>query len=106
MERRGLFMCVRVKLTGVLTLRAGVEETHVTVPAHASIMDVVEELSREYGSQVRPALLNGDRLRSDTVAVRESGGSGTTQRLASDSVVTPGDTVRFQFEDPDQPLYV
>lgn len=96
-------MCVRVKLTGVLTLRAGIDESSVFVPEHATITDVVEELSRECGKQVRPALLKGDRLRSDTVAVRESHGS--TQRVASDSVVEPGDTVRFQFEDPDQRLY-
>lgn len=96
-------MCVRVKLTGVLTLRAGIDESSVFVPEHATITDVVEELSRECGQQVRPALLKGDRLRSDTVAVRESHES--TQRLSSDSVVESGDTVRFQFEDPDQRLY-
>lgn len=96
-------MCVRVKLTGVLTLRAGVEESSVFVPEQATITDVVDELSRECGSQVRPALLKGNRLRSDTVAVRES--SGSSQRLSSNSSVDPGDTVRFQFEDPDQRLY-
>lgn len=96
-------MCVRVKLTGVLSLRSGVEESSVFVSEHATITDVVEELSRERGPQVRPALLKGDRLRSDTVAVRES--TGSVQRLTSDSSVNPGDTVRFQFEDPDRRLY-
>jgi hypothetical protein len=96
-------MCVRVKLTGVLMLRAGIDESSVFVPEHATITEVVEELSRECGSQVRPALLKGDRLRSDTVAVRET--TGSSQRLTSDSMVEHGDTVRFQFEDPDQQLY-
>lgn len=96
-------MCVRVKLTGVLTLRAGVEESSVFVPEHATLTDVVEELSRERGPQVRSALLKGNRLRSDTVAVRES--SESTQQLRSDSEIDPGDTVCFQFEDPDQQLY-
>lgn len=96
-------MCVRVKLNGVLTLRAGVEESSVPITERATTIDVVEALSQECGPQVRPALLKGDRLRSDTVAVRES--SGSKQRLASDSPIEPGDTVCFQFEDPDQSLY-
>ncbi len=96
-------MCVRVKLNGVLTLRAGVEESSVHISERATTIDVVEALSRECGPQVRPALLKGDRLRSDTVAVRES--SESIQRLSSDSRVEPGDTLRFQFEDPDQQLY-
>ncbi|WP_124953745.1 hypothetical protein [Halocatena pleomorpha] len=87
----------------MLTLRTGVEESSVHVSERATTIDVVEALSQECGPQVRPALLKGDRLRSDTVAVRES--SETPQRLTSDSHVEPGDTLRFQFEDPDQQLY-
>lgn len=96
-------MCVMVKLTGVLTLRTGIDESRVIVSENATITDVIEKLAKENGPQIRPALLKGDRLRSDTVVVRES--RDDSQNLSSDSVVKPGDTVRFQFEDPDRRLY-
>lgn len=85
-------MTVEVKLEGPLVARAGARRARVPVPEDATVGDVVAALSERYGSQVRPAILEGERLRSDTVAVRESAG----ERLSSDSPVSPGDTVRFR----------
>ncbi|WP_330630462.1 ubiquitin family protein [Halocatena halophila] len=96
-------MCVRVELNGVLTVRTGVERSSVEVPDEATPVDIVEALERECGPQIRPALLKGDRLRSDTVAIRTS--TDGSQQLTSQSTIRDGDTVRFEFEDPDLPAY-
>lgn len=86
-------MTVEVELEGTLVARAGARRVRVPVDGDATVEDVVAALAEEYGPQVRPAILEGEQLRSDTVAVRES---SDRERLSSDSRVAPGDTVRFR----------
>jgi|GEM_PF-1125088 len=88
-------MGVNVELTGALVARTGVHRAHVPVPEDATLEDVVAGLAREYGSQVRPGLLDGDHLRTDTLPVRVLPPSGET--LSIHSPVECGDTVRFEF---------
>ena len=87
-------MLVDVRLEGALLARAGARRATVSVPEDATLDDVVAALAEEYGPQVRPAILEADRLRTDTIAVRESHDS--RERLSSNSQVRSGDTVRFQ----------
>lgn len=86
-------MDVQVRLTGTLAARTGTHDARVGVDEDATVADVVEALAREHGPQFRAAVLQGHRLRSDTVVVRESSDSET---LTAGSHVTPGDTVHFQ----------
>lgn len=87
-------MLVDVRLEGALVARAGARRARVAVPEDGTIEDVVAALADEYGPQVQPAILEADRLRSDTIAVRES--HDARERLSSNSDVRGGDTVRFQ----------
>jgi len=87
-------MNVTVKLTGTLVARTGTREARLAVPEHATLRDVVEKLADSYGPQVRAGVLDGERLRSDTVVVRESADSAET--LSTASSLENGDTVRFQ----------
>jgi hypothetical protein len=87
-------MGVEVRLSGSLVARAGARRAHVPVREQATVVDIVQELADQYGPQVRPAILNGERLRSDTRAVRELPAPG--ERLGSNSTIKSGDTVRFE----------
>jgi len=87
-------MNVTVKLTGTLVARTGTREARVAVPEDATLRDVVEKLADAYGPQVRAGVLDGERLRSDTVVVRESVDSAET--LSTASSLENGDTVRFR----------
>lgn len=86
-------MNVTVKLTGTLVARTGTHEARVAVADGATVGDVVEKLADSYGPQVRAGVLDGQRLRSDTVVVRESVDSSET--LSTASALENGDTVRF-----------
>lgn len=87
-------MNVTVELTGTLVARTGTHRARVAVPDDATVADVVDELADQYGPQVRAGVLDGQRLRSDTVVVRESFDS--TERLSTRSPLENGDTVRFE----------
>ncbi|MFC4449479.1 MoaD/ThiS family protein [Halorussus aquaticus] len=87
-------MNVTIKLTGTLVARTGTHEARVAVPDDATVADVVDELAEQYGPQVRAGVLDGQRLRSDTVVVRETFDS--TETLSTGSSLENGDTVRFQ----------
>jgi molybdopterin converting factor small subunit len=87
-------MNVTVKLTGTLVARTGTHEARVAVPDDATVANVVDELAEQYGPQVRAGVLDGQRLRSDTVVVRETFDS--TETLSTYSSLESGDTVRFQ----------
>jgi molybdopterin converting factor small subunit len=87
-------MNVTVKLTGTLVARTGTHQARVAVPEDATIADVIEELAERYGPQVRAGVLDGQRLRSDTVVVRES--FDATETLSTASSLENGDTVRFE----------
>lgn len=86
-------MDVHVKLTGTLAARTGTHFARVGVDEDATVADVVDALAEEHGPQVRAGVLEGHRLRTDTVVVRES---PDTETLTAGSHVTQGDTVRFQ----------
>jgi hypothetical protein len=85
-------MDVEVTLTGTLAARTGTHRARVGVPDDATVEDVVEALADKYGPHVRTGVLEGSRLRTDTVVVRESPDGDT---LSVSSEVHPGDTVRF-----------
>ncbi|WP_134669305.1 MoaD/ThiS family protein [Halorussus marinus] len=87
-------MNVTVKLTGTLVARTGTREARIAVPEDATLRDVVEKFADSYGPQVRAGVLDGERLRSDTVVVRESVDAGET--LSTASSLENGDTVRFE----------
>ncbi|WP_435194868.1 MoaD/ThiS family protein [Natronomonas sp. EA1] len=87
-------MSVEVRLEGSLVARAGARRANVPVPEDATVEDVVSALAEKYGPHVRPAILEGHRLRTDTVAIRESRSPG--ERLTSDSNVRHGDRLRFE----------
>ncbi|WP_115862433.1 MoaD/ThiS family protein [Halorussus litoreus] len=86
-------MNVTVELTGTLVARTGTREARVAVPEDATVADVIEELAAEYGPQVSAGVLDGQRLRSDTVVVRES--VDATETLSTGDSLENGDTVRF-----------
>jgi hypothetical protein len=86
-------MDVEVKLTGTLAARTGTHRARVGVTPDATVADVVDALAAKFGPQVRAGVLEGSRLRADTVVVRESPDAST---LSADSAVEAGDTVRFQ----------
>lgn len=91
-------MGVTVELNGPLVARTGVLSSDVPVNREATVADVVERLSQEYGDHVRAGLMEEwGRLRSDTRAVRES--ADRTEPISTDSTVVPGETVRFELVD-------
>ena len=86
-------MNVTVKLVGTLVARTGTHQATVGVADDATLGDVIEKLAAEYGPQVRAGVLDGERLRSDTIVVREAVDG---EPLSTRSHVEPGDTVRVQ----------
>ncbi|WP_336034534.1 MoaD/ThiS family protein [Halobacterium yunchengense] len=85
-------MDVDVKLTGTLAARTGTHSARVGVADDATVADVIDALAAEFGPQVRAGVLEGSRLRTDTVVVRESPDG---EALTAGSRVCDGDTVRF-----------
>ncbi|MFB6270960.1 MAG: MoaD/ThiS family protein [Halobacterium sp.] len=85
-------MDVEVKLTGTLAARTGTHRARVGVTEDATVADVIEALAEEFGPHVRAGVLEGSRLRTDTVVVRESPDGGP---LTAGSQVHDGDTVCF-----------
>lgn len=85
-------MDVEVKLTGTLAARTGTHSSRVGVAGDATVADVVDALADEFGPQVRAGVLEGSRLRTDTVVVRES---PDAEPLTVGSRLHDGDTVCF-----------
>ncbi|MFC7200245.1 hypothetical protein [Halospeciosus flavus] len=85
-------MDVEVKLTGTLAARTGTHRARIGVNDDATVGDVVDALTDDYGPQVSAGVLDGNRLRSDTVVVREA----EERPLSLRSELHSGDTVRFQ----------
>lgn len=85
-------MDVEVKLTGTLAARTGTYRARLGVDNDATVGDVVDALTDTYGPQVSAGVLDGDRLRTDTVAIREA----EEKPLSIRSELDAGDTVRFQ----------
>jgi hypothetical protein len=89
-------MGVNIRLEGSLVARAGARQAYIHVPDGSTVVDVINQLAERYGPQVRPALLDGDRLRSDTVAIRES--PAPPHHIGTESRLKAGDTVRFELQ--------
>ncbi|WP_232687757.1 hypothetical protein [Halobacterium zhouii] len=94
-------MDVEVTLTGTLAARTGTHRARIGVADDATVADVVDTLATKFGSQVRAGVLEGSRLRSDIVAVRdapnqESPSAGRHERLSAGSEVHAGDSVQFR----------
>lgn len=86
-------MDVDVELAGTLAARTGTHRARVGVGENATVADVVDALAAEFGPQVRSGVLEGSRLRTDTVVVREA---PDYEALSATSRVHDGDTVRFR----------
>lgn len=87
-------MNVTVKLAGTLVARTGTHRATVAVEENATLADVIDELAKEHGPQVRGGVLDGEHLRSDTIVVREA--PNTSKPLTTHSPVKAGDVVRFK----------
>lgn len=96
-ETLGDTVTVDIRLTGALVARAGARQTRVTVRDGRTLADAIREWGEEYGNHVRFALLEGGRLRSDTLAHRVTGGA--EEPLSATSRIHNGDTVRFRLRD-------
>jgi len=87
-------MGVDVQVSGSLVARTGIQRAHIAVPEEATVEDVVRQLSRLYGTQVRRALLEDGHLRSDTRSIR--GQPPAEEPVSLHSEVEQGDTLRFE----------
>lgn len=88
---------VDIELTGALVARTGAHEEHVVVPTGSTIADVVTTWGARAGDHVRLGLLDGDRLRSEVLAVRVT--DARDERLVASDRVHAGDAIRLQFRD-------
>ncbi|MFC6835955.1 hypothetical protein [Halomarina ordinaria] len=88
---------VGVEFAGWLVARTGVQRSRMALGPNPTVVDLVEELTDRHGVQVRPALLEGDRLRGDTVALRQD--DGRWERVFGDTRLSNGDRVRFEFRE-------
>lgn len=87
-------MNVTVTFAGTLVARTGTRSATVAVPADATVGDVLESVAERSGPQVTAGVLDGERLRSDTVVVRET--ADASEPLSAASSVDPGDTVHVR----------
>jgi len=85
-------MDVEVKLAETLAARTGTHCARVGVSDDATVADVIDALAEKCGPQVRAGVLEGSRLRTDTVVVRDSTDG---EPLTVGSRLHEGDTVRF-----------
>jgi hypothetical protein len=88
---------VDIELAGALVARAGARQGRVVVPQESTVADAVTTWADRYGTHLRLALLDGDRLCSKVRAVRVS--DGQNERLVASEPVHNGDTIRFEFRD-------
>ncbi len=85
-------MC-QIEISRSLAARVGTHEAHVAVRDGDTVQDVIERLAAEYGSQVQTGMLDGERLRSDVIAVRNP--DADHEPVTAVSPLTPGDTLEF-----------
>ena len=88
---------VDIELTGALVARAGARRGRVGVPKGSTLADAVRAWADHSGDHLRFALLEGERLRSDVLARRVSG--GRDRRLVASERVHNGDTIRLEYRD-------
>ncbi|MFB6165062.1 MAG: hypothetical protein ABEJ31_07875 [Haloarculaceae archaeon] len=85
-------MC-QIEISRSLAARVGAQEAHVGVREGDTVRDVIERLAEEVGTQVETGMLDGERLRSDVIAVRNAGRE--PEPVSADSPLEPGDTLEF-----------
>lgn len=91
-------MTVEVHLAGVLAARAGTRRTYLSVPADATLGDVIDRLTDRHGPGLRSALVDGGTLRAAATVRRR--GNVAEESLSLHSRVAPGDRLRFDVEAP------
>jgi hypothetical protein len=85
-------MC-QIEISRSLAARVGTHEAHVSLREGDTVQDVIDRLAAEYGSQVATGLLDGDRLRSDVIALRES--DSHRESVSATSALEVGDDLHF-----------
>mgnify|MGYP000515191691 CR=1 FL=1 len=85
-------MC-QIEISRSLAARGGTHEAHVRVVEGDTVRDVVDRLAAEYGSQVASGMLDGNRLRSDVIAVRNP--DTGHESVTADTALHPGDSLEF-----------
>lgn len=85
-------MC-QIEISRSLAARVGAHEAHVGVREGDTVQDVIERLATEVGSQVQTGMLDGNRLRSDVIAVRNP--DTDHEPVTARSGLEPGDTLEF-----------
>lgn len=85
-------MC-QIHISRSLAARVGTHDAHVGVRQDDTVRDVIDRLAAEYGPQVRTGMMEGERLRSDVIAVRNP--DAEHESVTAESRLEPGDTVEF-----------
>lgn len=82
-----------VEISRSLAARVGTHEAHVSVQPGDTVRGVIERLAEEYGSQVETGILDGERLRSDVIAIRKT--AEDEQPVTASTALDPGDALEF-----------
>lgn len=85
-------MC-RIEISRSLAARVGTQEARVSVHEGDTVGDVIGRLGDHYGPQVQFGMLDGDRLRSDVIAIRNP--DSEHEPVTATSPVEPGDALEF-----------
>ncbi|RXK51943.1 MoaD/ThiS family protein [Halorientalis pallida] len=82
-----------IDISRSLAARVGAQEAHIGVREGDTVRDVIDRLAAEYGSQVASGMLDGNRLRSDVIAVRNP--DTEHESVTADTALQPGDSLDF-----------
>ncbi|MFB6082937.1 MAG: MoaD/ThiS family protein [Halorientalis sp.] len=82
-----------IEISRSLAARVGAQEAHVGVREDETVREVIDRLADLYGSQVASGMLDGDRLRSDVIAVRNP--DTDHEPVTADTALQPGDSLEF-----------
>lgn len=92
LEGQRLCMC-RIEISRSLTARVGTHEATVGVNEGDTVGDIIDRLADSYGPQVRSGMLDGNRLRSDVIAVRNP--ETDREPVTADTTLEHGDALEF-----------
>ncbi|WP_299265995.1 MoaD/ThiS family protein [Halorientalis sp.] len=82
-----------IEISRSLAARVGAQEAHVGVRDGETVREVIDRLTELYGSQVASGMLDGNRLRSDVIAVRNP--DTDYESVTADTALRPGDSLEF-----------
>jgi len=85
-------MC-HIEISRSLAARVGTQEARVGVREGDTVRDVIHRLADRFGPQVEHGMLDGDRLRSDVIAVRNP--NTDHEPVTARSSLAPGDSLEF-----------